>query len=297
MSSIIGQAMETGAGGAMGAGGPSLSGIGSFLGPLLSGITGGGTPTVPTPPTDTASSLGEASSGVPWAGMGYAPPSAETSSGGLFPTASPGDVMSPSGMAGANFTPTLPNTPENIVNPGSMGGTSAAPFSPAAGDPSAGPDPTFLQELENFFGVGSGAGTSGAGGQGGAAAGATNKGGLGAGGWINLAGGLMSAINKWMVQRTLQNPAALASAASKLARPLGAQARNRITAPVTAAAMETSGVNAPLLYSQAIASALAPYQFQNEQNALEREIAALTASESGGFATPNYFGGQASATG
>jgi hypothetical protein len=107
----------------------------------------------------------------------------------------------------------------------------------------------------------------------------------------------MEAINRWMVQRTLQNPAALASAANKLARPLGAQARERIIAPARAAAQESSGINAPLLYAQAIAGALAPYQYQNEQNALREEIAALTASEGGAFTNPSYFGGTSSATG
>jgi hypothetical protein len=201
--------------------------------------------------------------------------------------------MSPSGIAGASYSPVTPNTPESVLNPGNVGGTAAAPYSAASGDPSAAtPDPTLWQEIKNFFEGGGGPGAQTAPGS----AGAGSKG-MGLGGWIGLGGGLMEMLNRYLVQRTLQNPAALAAAANKLARPLGAQARNRIIAPVTAAAQETSGVNAPLLYSQAIASALAPYQYQNEQRALQEEIAALQASESGAFGGPSMFGGGGSATG
>lgn len=273
MSSIIGQAMQSA--------GPSLGAIGSSIGSGISSIFGSG---APTPPTDTAFSAGGlSSSGDP----GYVSPAATSSAFGT-PAPTPADVMSPSGIAGAPYSPVTPNTPESIMNPGNVGGTATAPYSPTAADPSA-PDATLWQEIQNFFGGGA-AGTGAATGAGGAAA----KGGLGLGGWLGLGGNLMEMLNRYLVQRTLQNPAALTSAASKLAIPMGAQARNRILGPVEAQAMESSGVNAPLLYSQAMASALAPFQYQNEQRALQEEIAALTASEGGAFAGPNLFGGSGS---
>jgi hypothetical protein len=305
MSSIIGQ---------MGAGGgPSMSGVGSWLGSFLGGSGAPSTAGLGTTPfsipSDTAFSAGgPSSSGVPYAGMGYSDPSAGTSTGGLFPSATPADVLSPSGVTGAPYTPTDSSgggmaapSPEAVMNPGTVGGTSAAPFSPAAGAPPTTAGPTFLQELENFLG-GGGAG----------AGGGTGAGGAG-GGWLtpkNIAamltagGGLAEAIQRWQIQRNLLNPAAGAAA---LYKPMSKALTRRVTAPVTAAAQETGQINAPGLYAQAVANALAPYQQEMEMNALRAYIASQQAAAgvypqggifgSAGLVPAGTFGGYGEAQG
>lgn len=276
MSSIIGQAVETGASGGSGAGGSFGSILGSLGSSVGSLFSGGGfqSPVSSIPSVDNP---GVPNTGVP----------AIAAAGD--PGASIGAVGSPSGMTVG--TPDAFGGGSAGVAPvsGIGGAAPGSTFTPAPAAPPQTPDPSLLQELEAFFNPQGGSAAAGGGGAGGK--------GMGLGGWINMGGSLLSALNKYLVQRTLQNPAQLAAAANKLAIPMGAQARNRILAPVRAEAMETSGVNAPLLYSQALASALAPYQYQNEQRALQEEIAALTAAESPVFTSPSLFGGTASATG
>jgi hypothetical protein len=111
-------------------------------------------------------------------------------------------------------------------------------------------------------------------------------------------GNLVESIMRWNTMRTLANPSALASGASQLYQPMSAAMKRAIINPVTAAAQETGQINAPGLYSQSVATALAPYQYQMQEDALREYIAALTASGGAypqgglfGAGGPSYQGG------
>lgn len=121
---------------------------------------------------------------------------------------------------------------------------------------------------------------------------------------LGTAGSIMEAINRWQLQQTLQNPAALTKGAAGLYQPMSKALKRSIIAPVTAQAQETGQINAPGLYSQSVASALAPYQYQMQMQALRDYMTAL--AESGGAypqgglygpGGPSYQGGSSSAYG
>jgi hypothetical protein len=122
----------------------------------------------------------------------------------------------------------------------------------------------------------------------------TGKGGTTIGG----IGNLVEAITRWNAMRTLQNPSALASGAGRMYQPMSKAFKRAIISPVTAAAQETGQINAPGLYSQSVATALAPYQYQMQMNALNDYIEALRASGSaypvGGVPSGGYGGGDSS---
>jgi hypothetical protein len=133
-------------------------------------------------------------------------------------------------------------------------------------------------------------------GTGGGTAGAVKA--LGPGGTLGGLGNLVESIMRWNTMRTLANPSALASGASQLYQPMSAAMKRAIINPVTAAAQETGQIGAPGLYSQSVATALAPYQYQMQENALREYIAALEASGQAypqgglfGAGGPNYQGG------
>lgn len=96
---------------------------------------------------------------------------------------------------------------------------------------------------------------------------------------LGTIGGVMEAINRWQNQARLQNPAALAAGAAKMYQPMSKALRRAVIGPVTAAAQETGQINAPGLYSQSVATALAPIQARMQMAALENYIRALQDSE------------------
>lgn len=101
--------------------------------------------------------------------------------------------------------------------------------------------------------------------------------------WGTIIGGgadIGEMINRWMVQRQLQNPSALMGGASKLFQGMSKAAKRAIIGPVRAEAQETGQINAPLLYAQSVATALGPYQYQMQMQALADYINALEASGS-----------------
>jgi hypothetical protein len=122
----------------------------------------------------------------------------------------------------------------------------------------------------------------------------TGKGGTTIGG----IGNLVEAITRWNAMRTLQNPSALASGAGRMYQPMSKAFKRAIISPVTAAAQETGQINAPGLYSQSVATALAPYQYQMQMQAMQDYIEALRASGAaypvGGVPSGGYGGGDTS---
>jgi hypothetical protein len=140
------------------------------------------------------------------------------------------------------------------------------PLATSMGDPAA--PSSVAQVLQSLFG---------------------GKPGSGAAGALGGVGNLVESIMRWNTMRTLSNPAALASGASQMYQPMSKALKRAIISPVTAAAQETGQINAPGLYSQSVATALAPYQYQMQMEALKDYITALTAS-GGAYPQGGLFG-------
>jgi hypothetical protein len=91
-------------------------------------------------------------------------------------------------------------------------------------------------------------------------------------------GNLSEAIQRFMVQRTLQNPSDVLKQSQILSRGLSKGLKRNIGA-ATGQEMANAGLaGAPGLYSQAVASALAPYRYQQQQKALQDYLAAMQES-------------------
>jgi hypothetical protein len=81
-----------------------------------------------------------------------------------------------------------------------------------------------------------------------------------------------------MVQRSLQNPADVLKNSQVLSGGLS-KALKRNVGAATGQEMAAAGLaGAPGLYSQAVASALAPYRYQQQQDALKEYLAAMQES-------------------
>ena len=175
--------------------------------------------------------------------------------GGMAPpAAAPGSVdpnALASGLAGAFLNPTAAGVPTDLQTAAATGAAGSA----GAADP-ASPWGQFLKTLMTPAG------------------GAAGLGGI---------GNLVESIMRFNTMRTLQNPAALASGAASMYQPMSKALKRAIISPVTAAAQETGQINAPGLYSQSVATALAPYQYEMQQRALQDYITALQES---GYAYP-----------
>jgi hypothetical protein len=103
-----------------------------------------------------------------------------------------------------------------------------------------------------------------------------SKGGTGA--FIGDVGNIGEALQRFMMQRTLQNPQELLKQSQQLSGGLS-KALKRNVGAATGQEMANAGLaGAPGLYSQAVASALAPYRYQQQQDALKEYLAAIEES-------------------
>lgn len=268
MPSIIGQTLQ--------GAGPSLGAIGSSLGSLFSPSSASAA-TIPSAPTvDNAGVTAPTVDTSSWGSGSAAPaPSLLPSSDPLLGTlgGGGGGGPAPSGSPFSLLTGTTGDATSNPLAP--LQAASMAPGSAGTTtDPSSQP---WYNQIADFLKTPKGA--------------AVGIGGL---------GNLVESIMRWNTMRTLSNPAALASGASKMYTPMNAAMKRAIIGPVTAAAQETGQINAPGLYAQSVGSALAPYQYAMQEKALQDYITALTASggaypEGGLFGAggPSYQGGTA----
>jgi len=102
---------------------------------------------------------------------------------------------------------------------------------------------------------------------------APDKGGTGA--FMTDIGNLGQAIQRFMIQRQLQNPQDLLKNSQVLSRGLSKGLKRDVGA-ATGQEMAAAGLaGAPNLYAQAVTSALAPYRYQEQQNALQQYLAAM----------------------
>jgi hypothetical protein len=162
---------------------------------------------------------------------------------------------------------------------------------PALGDPASSTTSNVLNWLFPSSSGGGGAGATG-----------------GAGARSPLAGdlGLLAAggtdVLKYLQQRQLTDPNAIAQATQQMAQKNAAALRRSIFPQVTAQAQETGQINAPYLMGQAYTTAIAPILAQQQEAAMQEWLRAnaiatgLYPSGSdigalGGFVSPNIFGG------
>jgi len=259
-----------------------VSNIGSSITSGLSSMFGGGAPS-PTP-TETGpySAGGPSSSGdsnILATGSG-------TGASGL-----PGVSV---GASGGAFTP-----PEAVMAPGTAaltggGATGGAPYSPVNAPVAGATDPSqsMASKVIEFL-FGKSADPNDPSSQGTKAA---------LPGLLTGAGTLVSDLMKYRQQQNLLNN--LGSQATALNRKMTPAMIRHITAPVIAMGQETGQINAPYLMNQAVATAAAPYVYQQQ---LEDLRAALEAnriaagmypdgndiSALGGFVPQGIFGGGA----
>jgi len=104
-----------------------------------------------------------------------------------------------------------------------------------------------------------------------------SKGGTGA--FIGDVGNLSDAIQRYMIQRRLQDPSQVLKQSQVLSRGLSKGLKRDVAASVGQEMAGAGLAGAPNLYAQAVTSALAPYRFQEQQNALQQYLAAMGLSE------------------
>jgi hypothetical protein len=213
------------------------------------GATGGGA--VPPPPSPNAYGT---------------PPAAVVDPYGTGTAASatpPGEVLSGDPGAFRSLSaPPIPS-PASVLNNPAAAPTNYSPLNPPAGAPPAGTqassggttgtDPSLWQSAINYVK-------------------AHPLQALGFGADIG------QGIQRWMLQRTLSDPNALMGGASKLFQGMSKALKRNVIGPVRAEAQETGQINAPGLYAQAVASAVGPYQYQMQMQALADYIDALRAA-------------------
>jgi hypothetical protein len=103
-----------------------------------------------------------------------------------------------------------------------------------------------------------------------------SKGGTGA--FIGDVGNIGEAIQRYMVQQQLQNPSDILKKSQVLSGGLSKALKRNIGA-ATGQEMANAGLaGAPGLYAQSVASALAPYRYQQQQDALKDYLAAMQES-------------------
>ena len=264
--------MPQGIGSALGSFGSALSSIpssvGSWFSPSAAAGAAGGIPSVDNPgitapvPMETSGvGVSGDSSGGLMAAPAPDPSVANYFTGGLGPNPTPTDLAYPAASAmgptgGVGFNPVRASEMalsgafgQDVTDP-----MTGQPLATAIGDPES---QSRVAQVLQALGLG-------------------GKGGMAAG--VGGIGNLVENLVRWQTMRTLQNPAALASGAQQMYRPMSKALKRNIINPVTAAAQETGQINAPGLYSQSVATALAPYQYQMQMKALEDYIEALRAS-------------------
>ena len=107
---------------------------------------------------------------------------------------------------------------------------------------------------------------------------------------------------KYLQQRQLENPSAIAAATQQMMNKNAAALRKAILPQVTAQGQETGQINAPYLMDQAYTSAIAPILAQEQEAAMQQWLEAnrlagglypsgTDVGALGGFVSPNIFGG------
>jgi len=97
----------------------------------------------------------------------------------------------------------------------------------------------------------------------------------GGGAMLGTAGNLAEAINRWMVQQRLADPSQVLKQSQMLSRGLSKGLKRDVKATVGQEMAAAGLAGAPNLYAQAVTSALAPYRYQQQQDALKEYLAAM----------------------
>ena len=84
---------------------------------------------------------------------------------------------------------------------------------------------------------------------------------------------------RFELQSNLQNPSWVAGQVGRLYTPLSGALRNEVTAQTQAGAQESGLGGAPGLFRQSLAQALAPYQFEQQQNAINEYLSSIAEAE------------------
>lgn len=107
------------------------------------------------------------------------------------------------------------------------------------------------------------------------------------GGDLKTGGTLLSAIatalqayQRYNLSQNLQNPKYVAGQIQQLTQPLSAALKNSVGSGVQAQMQEAGLGEAPGLFRQALAQALAPYQLQQQQQAEQQYLQAINTSQS-----------------
>lgn len=257
-------------GGATGTLGSMASGAGNWLAgsaPAAGGMAGTG--------LDIPANLGAGTTGLDGStGDGT------TAVGPYAPTPS---LAPPATAAGSSIagTPPFPGPPSPVAanwytdpantGTGTPGGVPGTQFT----DPAADGTPWWQKAIQAITGKPAG------------------QGGLGAS--ILTAGNLAEAIQRWQMQRRLQDPSQVLAQSQKLAGGLSKGLKRSVGA-ATGQEMAAAGLaGAPGLYSQAVATALAPYRYQQQQDALKEYLASMQEAMaeypgSGGLFGPGGYG-------
>jgi len=80
---------------------------------------------------------------------------------------------------------------------------------------------------------------------------------------------------RFELQSNLQNPSWVAGQVGRLQQPLSGALRNAVTAQTQAGAQESGLGQAPGLFRQSLAQALAPYMYEEQQNAINEYLASI----------------------
>jgi len=177
-----------------------------------------------------------------------------------------GGMAAPAPALTSAAGPSGPETPEQVMGaPGTATTASGAPYSsasaPAAVAAGAGqPEQSWWrQAIESLTGKKVGEGGGGAA--------------------LTMAGNLGDAVQRYMIMRRLQDPSQVLKQSQVLSRGLSKGLKRGVAATVGQEMAQAGLAGAPNLYAQAVTSALAPYRFQEQQNALQQYLEAMRLSE------------------
>jgi hypothetical protein len=101
----------------------------------------------------------------------------------------------------------------------------------------------------------------------------------GGGAALTGVGNLADQIQRYMIMRRLQDPSQVLKQSQVLGRGLSKGLKRDVGAAVGQEMAQAGLAGAPNLYAQAVTSALAPYRFQEQQNALQQYLEAMRLSE------------------
>jgi hypothetical protein len=110
---------------------------------------------------------------------------------------------------------------------------------------------------------------------------------------LSSIGKAIDSYQKYQLQQNLQNPNYIKAQIAKLQQPLSASLQNAVGAQTQAQMQEAGLGEAPGLFKQALAQALAPYQYNQEQQAAsEYENSIRTSQAEDPWGQLGDFGGQ-----